>query len=321
MRRASVTGIHHITAMAGDPQACVDFYTRTLGVRLVKRTVNFDDPFTYHLYFGDETGRPGTILTFFPWGADSLRGRIGAGQVSVSGFAIPKGSMAYWIERLSAADVRFDGPAERFGETVISFPDPDGVVLELVETQDARPGWSNGEIEIEHAIRGFHQATLLLSAADATAGLLTDAMGFTAVSEAGNRRRFAAGDRAPGTCLDLLTEPERRHGAMGVGVVHHIAFRATTDDDQLALRDVLLSAGRDVTPVIDRQYFRSIYFREPGGVLFEIATDAPGFPKDEPVPDLGTHLKLPPWLEADRARIERRLAPITLPSTNNPGKR
>lgn len=317
----SVTGIHHITAMAGDPQANVDFYTRTLGLRLVKRTVNFDDPHTYHLYFGDESGRPGTILTFFPWGADSLHGRIGGGQVSVTGFAIPRGAMDYWIERLSAHDVSFDGPARRFDESAIVLEDPDGVVLELVETADARPGWSNREVPAEFAIRGFHQATLLVGSADATVRLITDTMGFRPVAETGNRLRFAAGDGSPGTMLDLVIEPERRHGSMGVGVVHHIAFRATTDADQLALRDELVAVGRDVTPVIDREYFHSIYFREPGGVLFEIATDAPGFAIDEALAELGTHLKLPPWFEASRAEIERRLAPVSVPASNNPGLR
>jgi len=316
----AVTGIHHITAMAGSPQENIDFYVRTLGVRLVKRTVNFDDPFTYHFYFGNESGEPGTILTFFPWGESSLRGRIGTGQVSVSAFSIPAGSMNYWIERLATFDVPFDGPDTRFDETVVSIRDPAGVALDLVETAvDPRPGWSNGEIPREHAIRGFHHATLSLEGFERTAEMLTGPLGFTKQREHGNRFRFAAGAGAPGTIIDLLCEPGRAHGTMGVGVVHHIAFRAATDHEQLALRDRLREANADVTPVIDRQYFHSIYFREPGGVLFEIATDPPGFLTDETPAELGTHLKLPSWLEPQRARIEARVAPIKLPASNNPG--
>jgi glyoxalase family protein len=200
-------------------------------------------------------------------------------------------------------------------------PDTDGVALELVETADPRPGWSNGDIPPEHAVRGFHQATLLLAAPEATTELITGVMGFREIATDGNRHRFAAGDGTPGTFVDLLVEPERRHGSMGVGVVHHIAFRASDEHAQLALREELFAHGREVTPVLDRQYFRSIYFREPGGVLFEIATDAPGFPVDESVAELGTHLKLPPWLEPERARIQARLAPSTLPASNNPVRR
>jgi catechol 2,3-dioxygenase-like lactoylglutathione lyase family enzyme len=285
----------------------------------VKRTVNFDDPFTYHFYFGNEHGQPGTILTFFPWGAASLRGRIGTGQVSVSAFSIPAGSMNYWIERLATLDIPFDGPDTRFGEAVVSIRDGDGLALELVESaDDSRSGWSNGEIPPEHSIRGFHHATLSLEGFERTAEVLTGALGLTKQRETGNRFRFVAGDASPGTIVDLLCEPDRAHGSMGVGVVHHIAFRAATDEDQRALFESVRAAGMDVTPVIDRQYFHSIYFREPGGVLFEIATDPPGFLTDETPAELGTHLKLPVWLEPRRARIEARVALIQLPSSNNP---
>ncbi len=319
---ATVTGIHHITAMAGAPQVNLDFYVRILGLRLVKRTVNFDDPFTYHFYFGNETGEPGTILTFFPWGGASLHGRIGTGQVSVSAFSIPTGSMDYWIERLAKRDVAFDGPEQRFDDTVISLRDPDGVALELVETaEDSRPSWSNGEIPAEHAIRGFHHATLSLEGFERTADVLTTSLGLRRLRESGNRFRFGAGDGKPGTIVDLYCEPGRMRGTMGVGVVHHIAFRAATDKDQLALREALRTNGSDVTPVIDRQYFHSIYFREPGGVLFEIATDAPGFLTDETPAELGMHLKLPAWLEPERGRIEARVTPIKLPASNNRGTR
>jgi glyoxalase family protein len=316
-----IAGIHHITAMAGAPQENIDFYVRTLGLRLVKRTVNFDDPFTYHFYFGNESGEPGTILTFFPWGGSSLHGRIGTGQVSVSAFSIPSGSIEYWIERLATLDVPFDGPNTRFDETVLSLRDRDGVALDLVETSsDSRSGWSNGEIPAEHAIRGFHHATLSLEGFERTAEMLTTLLGFTRHSESGNRFRFTAASGAPGAIIDLLCEPDRARGSMGVGVVHHIAFRAATDGDQLALLERLRSARVDVTPVIDRQYFHSIYFREPGGVLFEIATDPPGFLTDESPAELGAHLKLPAWLEPQRARIEARVAPISLPASNHPAK-
>jgi glyoxalase family protein len=318
----AVTGIHHITAMAGAPQVNLDFYARVLGLRFVKRTVNFDDPFTYHFYFGNETGEPGTILTFFPWGGSSLHGRIGTGQVSVSAFSIPGGSMDYWIARLARHDVAFEGPAHRFDDAVISLRDLDGVALELVATaEDKRPAWSNGDVPVAHAIRGFHHATLSLEGFERTAELLTASLGFRRVRESGNRFRFAAGEGNPGAIIDLNCEPGRMRGSMGVGVVHHIAFRVATDNDQLALREALRTNGSDVTPVIDRQYFKSIYFREPGGVLFEIATDAPGFLADEARDELGLHLKLPAWLEPERGRIEARVAPIKLPASNNRGLR
>jgi catechol 2,3-dioxygenase-like lactoylglutathione lyase family enzyme len=304
--------------MAGSPQVNVDFYVRTLGLRLVKRTVNFDDPYTYHFYFGNEAGAPGTILTFFPWGADSLRGRHGTAQVAVSAFSIPPGSINYWIERLATLGVAFEGPDTHFGETCIALRDEDGVVLELVESADGRPGWNNGEIPPEHSIRGFHHAALSLEGYERTAELLTGALGFTKQREEGNRYRFLIGDGVPGAIIDLHCEPDRMHGTMGIGVVHHIAFRAANDTEQLALRDILRDHGSDVTPVMDRQYFHSIYFREPGGVLFEIATDPPGFLIDEPQGELGMQLKLPPWLEAARPRIEARVAPIKLPASNNP---
>jgi glyoxalase family protein len=315
----AVLGIHHVTAMAGDAQANLDFYTRVLGLRLVKRTVNFDDPGTYHFYFGDKTGTPGTLLTFFPWGARSLRGRIGTGQVSATSFSIPASSIPFWKDRLAKLDVPVEGPVLRFDESVLSLRDRDGAALELVASAgDARPGWSNGDVPIHNAIRGFHHASLSLAGYERTAQLLTKTLGLRASGEAGNRFRFIAGDGAPGAILDLVCEPGRMRGSMGVGVVHHIAYRATDEDAQRALRARIVEDGHDATPVLDRQYFRSIYFREPGGVLFEIATDGPGFAIDEPVGELGRHLKLPPWLEPQRGAIEAHVTPITVPPSNNP---
>ncbi len=315
----SILGIHHVTAMAGDAHGNVDFYTRVLGLRLVKRTVNFDDPGTYHLYFGNGEGAPGTILTFFPWGARSFRGRIGTGQVSVTSFSIPAASIAFWKDRLSRLDVAVSGPLDRFDEVVLALRDRDGVALELVAGgADVRAGWSNGSIPIEHAIRGFHHATLSLAGYERTAELLTKTLGFRTAGEEGNRFRFVAGDGAPGAIVDLACEPGRAHGNMGVGVVHHIAYRVASDEAQLAMRQRIVEAGLDVTPVLDRQYFHSIYFREPGGVLFEIATDPPGFAIDEPVAELGNRLKLPPWLESHRGEIEADLPRLDAPPTNRP---
>lgn len=316
---AGVAGLHHITALAGDPQANVDFYTRVLGLRFIKRTVNFDDPGTYHFYYGNGTGTPGTIMSFFPWGKGSLRGRIGTGQVSVTSFSVPAASTAYWIERLQALRIPFQGPVERFHESAIELRDPDGIDLELVATEgDPRAGWSNGEIPEENSIRGFHQATLSLEGYERTAGLLTSALGFRPAGEHGARFRFVSGPGGPGTIIDLVCEPDRGRGTTGVGVVHHIAYRAPDGEAQLALRAVIAENGRDVTPVIDRKYFRSIYFREPGGVLFEIATDAPGFTVDETKSELGLRLELPAWLEPHRGEIEGHVAPVTLPRGNNP---
>ncbi len=314
---ANALGIHHITAMAGDAQSNLDFYARVLGLRLVKRTVNFDDPGTYHLYFGDFEGTPGTLLTFFPWGANSLRGRIGTGQVAATAFSIPTDSVSYWVDRLKRFDVAA-GSSQRFDEAVIELRDRDGLAIELVaeSAADTRAGWSNGEIPAEHAIRGFHSASLSLAGYERTARLLVDTLGFESAGETSNRFRFAAVGR--GSRVDLVCEPGRMRGSMGVGVVHHVAFRAADDATQLVLRQRLVDAGYDVTPVLDRQYFHSIYFREPGGVLFEIATDPPGFAVDEPPAEFGTHLKLPPWLERQRLEIESHVAPLDVPASNNP---
>jgi catechol 2,3-dioxygenase-like lactoylglutathione lyase family enzyme len=307
-----IPGIHHITAICGDPQANVDFYVHMLGLRLVKKTVNFDDPGSYHLYYGDGLGTPGTIMTFFAWllpPGVTARGRQGTGQIVATPFWIPEASLSFWIDRFAAEDVDFRGPDDRLGEQVISFNDPDGLPLELVARAGSieRASWTGSPIPPEHAIRGFAGATLSLDGYEATARLLTETMGFRQVASEGARFRFEAGKGAGAAAVDLYCQPEGEPGRMGIGAVHHIAWRTASEQAQLEWRRVVVGAGLDVTPVLDRQYFRSIYYREPGGVLFEIATDPPGFAVDEPTEELGTHLKLPPWLERRRDIIEARL--------------
>jgi glyoxalase family protein len=307
-------GIHHITAIAGDPQRNLDFYAGTLGLRLVKLTVNFDDPATYHLYYGDELGHPGSILTFFPW-PGGRAGRQGTGQIGTVSLAIPTGSLGYWIERLLAHGIRYEGPTRRFDEQVLSFKDPDGLLLELVGSPrigNTAP-WSEGPVASEHAIRGLHGATIWEDGDTGSADFLVTTLGFQPVGQEGSVWRFQSGDAGPGSVVDLRRAPGFWRGSGGVGTVHHIAYRAEDDQAQLVKRTEIASQGVDITPVIDRQYFHSVYFQEPGGVLFEIATDPPGFTLDEPAAELGTHLKLPPMYEASRAEIERVLPPLRLP--------
>ncbi|WP_132059820.1 ring-cleaving dioxygenase [Halorussus amylolyticus] len=306
-----VHGIHHVTAIAGDPQANADFYTEVLGLRLVKRTVNFDDTTTYHLYYGDETGTPGTILTFFPFG-NARGGRPGRGQATATGFVVPEGAIDYWADRLESEGLDVDDPEERFGETVVGFRDPDGQPLELIAGDSDIEPWADGPIPEEYAVQGFHGVTLHTRDPDVTGSVL-EAMGYEREAEeddpeGGDRVRYRT-DAERATVVDLLTR-EGERAAPGIGTVHHVAFRTPDDDSQMAWRDRLSEAGLSVTPQKDRQYFRSIYFREPGGVLFEIATDPPGFTRDESVTDLGTDLKLPSWLEGDRERIEQSLADL-----------
>jgi len=305
-------GIHHVTAISGDAQATVDFYGGVLGLRLVKRTVNFDDPGTHHLYFGDETGTPGTIVTFFPWG-DGARGRGGVGQINVISLAIPQSSLGFWLERLIARGIAYDGPAKRFGEQVVSIRDQDGIALELVACAATGAGWSGGGVPAEHAIRGVHGVTLWVDALAPTAAFLTGVLGFREVGSEGSIHRFETGPGGSGAIADVRTADGFWRGAMGVGTVHHVAWRTANDDTELAARAALAAAGAHVTPVRDRVYFHSNYFHEPGGTLFEIATDPPGFTLDEPVAALGSALKLPPWLEASRAMIEPTLPPVRAP--------
>jgi glyoxalase family protein len=309
-----IRGLHHVTAIAGEPQPNIDFYTGVLGLRLVKLTVNFDDPTTYHLYYGDGQGHPGTILTFFPW-PGAYHGRIGTGQLTVTSFAVSEKALPYWRERLRTLGVEFDEARSDFGEEMLFLEDPDGLQLELVSAPDADPDrmWERGPVPPEHAIRGFHHVTLSENGYEQTASLLTVTLGFKQIAKEGNRFRYAVADGAPGTMVEVLCAPEGRPGRVAVGTVHHVAWRATTDAEQVEWRDRLMQRDYDVTPVMDREYFHSIYFREPGGVLFEIATDPPGFATDETVERLGTSLKLPPWLEKARPELERMLPPIQLP--------
>ena len=315
---SQVQGLHHVTAIASDPQRNVDFYAGLLGLRLVKRTVNFDDPQTYHLYYGDEVGTPGSIMTFFPW-PGARRGRIGAGQVAVTAFAIVPSAVGFWIERLVSHGVRYQGPTKRGAggdaEQVIAFGDPDGLQLELVahEGAEGRAAWERAPgIPRQHAIRGFHGVTLWLAESANSEKILIDTLGFRAVREDGSTRRYAAGDGGPGTLVDVRTVGDFVRGTGGAGTVHHVAFRVPNDETELDVRERVSRAGLHPTPVIDRNYFHSVYFREPGGVLYELATNPPGFAVDEPVAHLGEALKLPPQFEPHRHEIESVLPPIHL---------
>jgi glyoxalase family protein len=296
-----VHGIHHVTAIAGDPQANVDFYAGVLGLHLVKVTVNYDDPHTYHLYYGDDRGQPGTILTFFPW-PGAPRGRTGTGQVTVTAFAIPDGSLGFWVDRLKNHEVGFAGPSQRFDEEVIALQDPDGLHLELVtgasgSGTNPRP---DGTIPGKLAIQRFRGVTVAVEGYERTAGLLTATLGLREVGAKGNRFRYALGAGGAHGFVDLLCLPSGPRGHVAVGAVHHIAWRTPDDGGQRAWRESIARLGYNVTPIIDRTYFHSIYFREPGGVLFEIATDLPGFAVDESPDQLGRRLTLPTWLESTR---------------------
>jgi glyoxalase family protein len=313
LMKNSLPGIHHVTAICADAQQNIDLYTGVLGLRLVKQTVNFDMPDTYHLYYGDEQGHPGTILTFFSW-PDQPKGRRGTGQVGTISFSILEESRDYWVERLTRHNMLIVGPNPHFGEKVLSIFTPDGLTLELVAHQEASKfsGWKDGPIPAEHAIRGLHSVTLMEANLERTSAMLTEVLGFKFVGVEGNRSRFKLGDDGIATLVDVVTLRELTRGNIAVGSVHHVAWRTPGEEQQLAWREKLESSGISVTPVLDRQYFHSIYFKEPGGILFEIATDPPGFAIDEPVEQLGTHLKLPPWLESERPMLEQTLRPIHL---------
>jgi catechol 2,3-dioxygenase-like lactoylglutathione lyase family enzyme len=307
--RERLLGLHHVTAIAGEPRRNAGFYAGLLGLRLVKQTVDFDDPATLHLYYGDATGRPGRLLTFFCW-PGAARGRQGTGQATAVALAIPRASLGFWTERLIGHGVPFAGPDRRFGERLIAFRDPDGLALELVAV-DAPPGsgWAGGPVPAEHAVRGVHGVTLWQEDAARTEGFLTEEFGFRRHGTEGTRTRLALAGGGAGL-VDVVGAAGFWTGEVAVGTFHHVAWGVADETGLAGWRERLVAAGLAVTPVRDRRYFRSIYLREPGGVLFEVATDGPGFAVDEPADDLGGRLSLPPWLEADRARIERALPPL-----------
>ena len=303
-----LNGLHHITAIASDPRKNVDFYTRVLGLRFVKKSVNQDDPGTYHLYYGDYTGSPGTILTFFPW-RGLRRGRPGTGQAYATGYSIPSTAVEHWTKRLSDLGVATEPTVDRFGEKIITLFDPDGLRIELIATSenDAREPAPTNEVPHEYAIRGFHSSTLALVDASETAHVLTDTMGYRKLATDGHRTRYTVGKGGPGTYVDLVTDPQLPHALNGAGTIHHVAFSTSDDTSHAAAHREIDASGLQVSPIIDRAYFKSIYYREPGGVLFEIATDEPGFAIDEPVETLGRRLGLPPRLEPYREQIEAAL--------------
>jgi glyoxalase family protein len=308
MTRSS--GIHHITGITGDARMNFDFYTRVLGLRFVKRTVNFDDPSAWHLYYGDETGSPGSALTFFHW-QGAAPGTQGRGQAVEVAYAVPKGTLAYWRERLRANEIEAD-ESERFGDRLLSFNDFERMKIELVETDGAGrlAGWAGGPVPANHAVRGFAGITLRPHDGSRTADVLRDGFGYRDGGSENGRRRFL-GDAAIGVQIDIVSDPSVPRAREGAGTLHHVAFRAADTAAETEIADRIRNAiCIDTTDQIDRMYFRSVYFREPGGILFEIATDGPGFTLDEPKATLGQALKLPPWYEPHRERIERALPPL-----------
>lgn len=305
---SNITGLHHITAMASDAQKNLDFYAGILGLRLVKKTVNFDAPDIYHLYYGDESGNPGTLMTFFPI-PGLAQGRKGKGQLTVTSFSIPENSLDYWMKRLDKFRIPYQEPQQRFDDEVFLYiEDYDGLCIELVaNNKNKRKGFTDGHIPGEHAIRGFYGVSLSEDGYERTAALLNEKMDHKLITEKGNRFRFSASGTA-GDFVDILCSPDSVRGFSGSGTVHHVAFATGNDQSQQEVREKLMSAGLNVTPMVDRQYFHSIYFREPGGILFEVATSDIGLDLEH----LGEALKLPPWEEANRAEIEKGLQAISL---------
>lgn len=298
-----VFGLHHITAIANDAKRNYDFYAKTLGLRLVKKTVNFDDPGTYHFYFGDEIGTPGTILTFFPWEGIG-QGKNGTGMATHIGYSIPKGSLSFWEERLKQNNLRVERKSI-FGKDVLSFQDMDGLELEFSEADptDKRIGWETDEIEKSKAVIGFQYVTLTLKSIEATARILTEVLGYEFSEKEGNRHRYITKSIEVANIVDILEEPTMPHGYNAAGTNHHIAFRVNNEETLMAYRQKVIDAGLDITPKINRDYFFSLYFREPGGVLFELATENPGFTVDEKKEDLGSELKLPTRYETMRKEL------------------
>lgn len=305
----TILGIHHITAIAGDAKRNFDFYTKVLGLRFIKKTVNFDDPYTYHFYFGDEFGNAGTILTFFPWGKSVGRGLRGAGIATEIGYSVPKGSLDFWIERFEKHGVIYNKPAVKFGEKYLTFIDPDGLKLQLIETEkpDNRIAWETDEIKQSVALKGFHSVTLTLNEYAPTAQILTAIFGYELIQKDGVNYRYATNAIDTAAIIDIVEYPEEPRGWVAGGIVHHVAFRVKNDEVLMQFREKIKNMGLDITHQIDRNYFHSLYFREPGGILFEIATENPGFTVDEPLAELGKNLKLPAQYESIREEIEQQL--------------
>ena len=309
-----IQSLHHLTATVNEAQADLDFYVALLGLRLVKKTVNFDNHHVFHFYYGNEHGNPGTIMTTFPYQGHGIPvGRIGAGQVTVTSFSVPEASIPAWRERLAAHQIEITSEDTRFGEPVLTFDDPSGLAIELIGTPDPRAPWTAGSVDPAMAIRGIHSVTLSIQHPARTLDLLQGPLGFTSQGAEGSRRRLSVGSGGGGHLVDVLETPSLHAGWNGLGTVHHVAFAIGTGAEQLTIREELRRLGLHVTEVRDRQYFTSIYFREPGGVLYEIATLPPGFTVDEDLDRLGLALKLPPWEEPNRELIERGLPPIVHP--------
>jgi glyoxalase family protein len=305
MMENKIFGLHHITAIAGEAQRNYDFYTQVLGLRLVKKTVNFDDPGTYHFYYGDEVGTPGSILTFFPW--EGIRkGRTGNGMATEIGYSVPKESLAFWTNRFKQFNVVYQPVNERFGEQFIRFEDRDGLLLNLVATQstDNRKPWTTNDVSKDVATTGFHSIVLTVRKSEPTARVLTELFGYKLSSQDGNRYRLATDAIDTANIVDIVEEPNGQPGINAGGTNHHVAFRVKDDNILMEFREKVKSAGLNITDKIDRNYFYSLYFREPGGILFELASDNPGFATDESVSELGTHLMLPGQYETSRKKIE-----------------
>jgi glyoxalase family protein len=300
-----ILGFHHITAIAGYAKRNYDFYTKVLGLRFIKKTVNFDDPKTYHFYFGDEVGSPGTILTFFPW-EGVPRGKQGSGMPTEIGYSVPEGSLDFWTNRFKEYYVKVTGTGTRFGEDFIAFEDPDGLPISLIipKGADNRKPWETDEVKADVATKGFHSITLTLTSVEGTASVLTDIFGYTFTGKEGNRYRYTTDAVDNASIVDIIEAPDEKRTGNAGGTIHHVAFRVTDEKVLMEFRDKVLEKGLNITQKVDRNYFYSLYFREPGGVLFEIATDNPGFSVDESVSELGKNLKLPAQYEGHRKQIE-----------------
>lgn len=301
-----ILGLHHITAIADNAQRNYNFYTKVLGLRMVKKTVNFDDPSTYHFYFGDETGSPGSILTFFPWEGIG-QGYTGSGMATNIGYSVPENSLEFWSERFKKYNVKQEEANQRFGEQYISFQDPDGLKLDLIvpAIADNRKGWETSEVKADVATKGFHSITLMVKNVTPTAKILTDILGYKLLKQEENRYRFITDATETASIVDIIEAPTVAPGRGAAGTNHHVAFRVKDDTILMEFRENIASKGLSITPKVDRDYFFSLYFKEPGGVLFELATDNPGFTRDEPLSELGTSLKLPKQYESNRKQIEK----------------